>query len=171
MTYAMQSLEARCGHPDFGDLGADGDHDVRPEPPADLGNGIVSVSARIAVYESRECPPLGFLPEGFDDVVLLFPGHRRCGSAVPGHQGTPPVNFKLGRRAMQFLSPFFRPGGGTAIVCAVVIGELRVKKNFRTRNASAGPAGNGFGTGVRRQLFLRIDDNYFSRLTTITFYS
>ena len=69
------------------------------------------------------------------DIVILY----------PGIEGTPPVSFKLDSEATERLSPFFRPAGGTATACSVLVGQVFHKSDFRSKRQGAGPQGNGFG--------------------------
>ena len=115
---------------------------------ADIGNRVISAKARIGFTSHGIVLLSDGCPKGSEDVVLLFPGHER----------TPHVAFELDPRAMQSLRPFFRPTGGTAIACAVVTGELHVKRDFRASRAGASPVGNGFGPrGAFRRAFILRD--------------
>jgi hypothetical protein len=69
------------------------------------------------------------------DIVILY----------PGIEGTPPVSFKLDPDATKQLSPFYRPAGGTATACGVLVGQVFQKSDFRSKRQGAGPQGNGFG--------------------------
>jgi len=69
------------------------------------------------------------------DIVILY----------PGIEGTPSVSFKLDPNVTERLSPFFRPAGGTATACGVVVGQVFYKSDFKSERHGAGPQGNGFG--------------------------
>ena len=79
-----------------------------------------------------------------EDVPLVFP-----------HDGAPDVEFDLDPEAMTMLQPFFRPTGGVASTCAVITGQLFVKRDFRSKREAGGRQGNGFGPrGAFRRAFV-----------------
>jgi hypothetical protein len=63
----------------------------------------------------------------------------------PKTDNAPHVDFDLDAHAVELVTPFFRPAGGTATACGVVRGQLFAKRRFRVKRSGAGPAGNGFG--------------------------
>jgi hypothetical protein len=70
------------------------------------------------------------------DIAILYP---RAANA-------PHVGFDLDPRSLELLSPFFRPTGGTAAACGVVVGQLFSKRRFHLKKSGGGPVGNGFGS-------------------------
>jgi hypothetical protein len=80
------------------------------------------------------------LPEGCNGkgqaAAFIFPNGRRA----------PKVDFRLDAQAIEQLSPFFRPTGGSSRACGLFVGQIAYKRHFRLRQEGGGPQGNGYGS-------------------------
>lgn len=121
---------------------------------------VLSAAAAVG-QSSAEMSLCDLVPERvFDKGYVLLRGRiaftmhgtafmrERCNSSppgvavmFPGREGTPHVDFQLEPKDLAQLEPYFRPEGGAAIACGVLVGQIFYKKNFHLHQLGGGRKG------------------------------